>query len=118
MRDVVVKLDAALGARNIKRLCKTVHAGEINGNTYNPEVWYPEELLSKEWNQVAKANQQGESLDFVEAFLKREGAGPVFVGWRYLDEMILEQKDITFHGPPAKLILMAQHLSGVVLGGI
>ena len=118
VRDVVVKLDAALGAKNIKQLCKPTHAGEIKGSTYSPEVWYPEELLSKEWNLVAKANQQGQPLGFVETFLKREGAGPVFVGWRYLDEMILEQKNITFHGPPAKMILMAQHLSSVVLQGL
>ena len=41
-----------------------------------------------------------------------------FEGWRYLDEMKLEKAGIVFHGPPAKMILMAQQLEGVVHAGI
>ena len=58
--------------------------------------------------------QRGESLGFVEAFLRKEGSKNVFVGWRYLDEMTLEEANIVFRGPPVKMILMAQHLEGVV----
>ena len=116
VRDVVGKLDAALGARNITWLCKPMH--EIKGFRCSPEVWYPEELLSTEWGRFAKATKQGESLGFAEAFLKREGTKLVFEGWRYLGEMQLETADIVFHGPPAKMILMAQHLSDFVVGVI
>ena len=42
----------------------------------------------------------------------------MFEGWRYLDEMKLEKAGIVFHGPPAKMILMAQQLEGVVHAGI
>ena len=73
MRDVVRKLDAALGPRNITRLCKPTHAEMIKGYPCNPEVWYPKELLSTEWVRFTQATRQGESLGFVEAFLKREG---------------------------------------------
>ena len=118
VRDVVGKLDAALGPRNITRLCNPTHAEMIKGYPCNPEVWYPKELLSTEWVRFAQATRQGESLGFVEAFLKREGTKLVFEGWRYLDEMKLEKAGIVFHGPPAKMILMAQQLRGVVHAGI
>ena len=118
VRDVVGKLDTALGLRNITRLCKPTHAEMIKGFPCNPEVWYPEELLSTEWGRFAQATRQGELLGFVEAFLKREGTKLVFEGWRYLDEMKLEKAGIVFHGPPVKMILMAQELSHVVLDGI
>ena len=118
VRDVVDKLDAALGPKNITRLCKPTHAEMIKGYPCNPEVWYPKELLSTEWVRFDQATRQGESLGFVEAFLKREGTKLVFEGWRYLDEMKLEKAGIVFHGPPAKMILMAQQLEGVVLAGI
>ena len=118
VRDVVVKLDAALGPRNITRICKPTHAEMIKGFPCNLEVWYPEELLSTEWSRFAQATRQGESLGFVEVFLKREGTKLVFEGWRYLDEMKLEKEGIVFHGPGAKMILMAQHLERVVWSGI
>ena len=111
--DVVRKLDAALGAKNIASLCPT-RRDEVKGSRYDPEVWYPKELLSTEWSRFSNASRQDESLGFVEAFLKREGTKNVFEGWRYLDEMKLEREDIVFHGPPAKMILMAQLLAYVV----
>ncbi len=117
VRDVVRNLDAAIGAKNITSLCPT-RTDEIKGFHCNPEVWYPEELLSIEWGRFANATRQGESLGFVEAFLKREGTRLVFKGWRYLDEMKLEKAGIVFHGPPAKMILMAQLLEYVVFDGI
>ena len=118
VRDVVGKLDAALGARNITQLCKPTHAKMIKGFPCNPEVWYPEELLSTEWDRFAQATRQGESLRFVEAFLKREGTKLVFEGWRYLDEMKLEKAGIVFYGPPAKMIRIAQELSYFVVNNI
>ena len=118
VRDVVVKLDAALGARNITWICKPMHAEMIKGFPCNPAVWYPEELLSTEWGRFVQATRQGESLGCVETFLKREGTRLVFEGWRYLDEMTLEKAGIVFHGPPAKMVLMAQQLEGVVHAGI
>ena len=116
VRDVVGKVDAVLGPRNITWLCKPTYSDVTKGFPCNPEVWYPEELLSIEWGRFAKATRQDESLGFVEAFLKREGTKRVFEGWRYLDEMELEKAGIFFHGPPAKMILMAQHLSNFVFG--
>ena len=118
VREVVGNLDAALGARNITWLCKPAHAGEIKGFPCDPKVWYPEELLSLEWGRFANATRQGESLGLVEEFLKREGTEKVFIGWRYLDEKRLEKAGIVFRGPPAKMILMAQHLESVVLASI
>ena len=118
VQAVVGNLDAALGARNITWLCKPAHAGEIKGFPCDPKVWYPEELLSLEWGRFANATRQGESLGFVEEFLKREGTEKVFVGWRYLDEKRLEKAGMVFRGPPAKMILMAQHLKSVVLASI
>lgn len=112
--EVAKKLDAALGARNIVQLCNAVHESEIKGFSYDPKVWYPEELLSTEWGRFATATEQGDSLGFVEAFLKREGTRRVFEGWRYLDERLLERTGIVFHGPPAKMISIARSLESVV----
>ena len=114
VREVVSSLDVALGARNITRLCNPGHADDIKGFPCAPEVWYPEELLFTEWSRFANATRQGESLGFVEAFLKREGTKKVFLGWRYLDEKKLEKEGIIFHGPPAKMIGMARSLEGLV----
>ena len=114
VREVVSSLDVALGARKITRLCKPGHAGDIKGFPCAPEVWYPEELLFTEWSRFANATRQGESLGFIEAFLKREGTNKVFLGWRYLDEKKLEKEGIIFHGPPAKMIDMARSLEGLV----
>ena len=118
VRKVVNKLDAALGARNITWLCKPAHVREIKGFQCDPEVWYPENLLSLEWKRFANATRQGESLGFVKEFLKREGTDKVFIGWRYLDEKQLEKAGIVFRGPPAKMILLAKHLDNVVVDGI
>ena len=118
VRDVVRNLDAALGARNITWICKSAYASKVDGFPCEPEVWYPDDLLSMEWGQFSNLTQRGESLGFVEAFLRKEGSRNVFVGWRYLDEMTLEEANIVFRGPPAKMILMAQHLEGVVWHGI
>ncbi len=115
VRDVVGKLDVVLGPRNITCLCKPTHAEVIKGfPCNNPYVWYPEELLSIEWGRFVQATRQGESLGFVEAFLKREGTKLVFEGWRYLGEMKLEKAGTVFHGPPAKMIRMARHLEKLV----
>ena len=114
VRDVVCKLDGALGARKMTWLCESTLSGEIKGIEYKPEAYYPDELLSEKWCRFTGATRQGESLGFVEAFLEREGTKLVFEGWRYLDEMILERKKLTFQGPPAKMILMAEHLSDIV----
>ena len=114
VEEVAKKLDVALGARNIVQLCNAVHESEIKGFSYDPKVWYPEELLSTEWGRFATATEQGESLGFVEAFLKREGTKLVFEGWRYLDERLLERTGIVFHGPPAKMIHIARSLESVV----
>ena len=118
VRDVVGNLDAVLGARNITWLCKRTHLGEIKGFSCNPDVWYPEELLSIEWDRFDNATGQGESLGFLEAFLRREGTTLVYEGWRYLAGVKLEKTGIVFHGLPAKMILMAQKLDGVVLDSI
>lgn len=118
VHEIVGNLDAILGAKNIIELCKPAHAGEIRGFPCAPKVWYPEELLSTEWGRFATATQQGESLGFVEAFIKREGTKLVFEGWRYLDERKLEKAGIVFHGPPAKMIDIARSLESIVHGGI
>ena len=114
VRDVVRNLDVALGARNITWICKPAYASKVDGFPCEPEVWYSDDFLSMEWGQFSDLTQRGESLGFVEAFLRKEGSKNVFVGWRYLDEMTLEEANIVFRGPPAKMILMAQHLEGVV----
>ena len=118
VRDVVGKLDAALGARNITWICKPGYTSKVDGLQYEPEVWYPDDLLSMEWGQFYNLTQRGDSLGFVETFLRKEGSRNVFVGWRYLDEMTLEKANTVFHGPPAKMILMARHLERVVWSGI
>lgn len=114
VRDVVRKLDDILGAKNITSLCNPSHESMIRGYSWWPEVWYPEELLSMEWSRFSSATRQGKSLSFIETFLKREGAKEVFEGWRYLSEKRLEETDIIFHGPSAKMILIAQHLEHFV----
>ena len=114
VEEVVKKLDTVLGARNITTLYKSAQADNIKGFPYGPEVWYPKEVLSTKWGRLVTASQQGESLGFVEAFLKREGTKEVFEGWRYLDERKLEKAGMSFHGPPAKMIDMAQSLENVV----
>jgi len=116
VEKIVNKVDAVLGPRNITRLCKPAHAERIQGFPCGPKVWYPEEVLSKEWDQLVAASNQGESLGFVESFLKREGTHDVFMGWRYLNEERLKELGIAFHGPPAKMIDMAQSLESVVWG--
>ena len=118
VRDVVRNLDATLGARNITWICKPAYASKIYGFLCEPEVWYPDDLLSMEWRKFSNLTQRDESLCFVETFLKKEGSKNVFVGWRYLDEMTLEEANIVFRGPPAKMILMARHLERVVWHGI
>jgi len=108
VEKVVNKVDAILGgARNITTLCPG-HADRIAGFPCRPDVWYPQEVLSTEWARFSTATKQGESLGFVQAFLKREGAEEVYEGWRYLDEGKLQKTGISFHGPPAKMIDIAQ----------
>lgn len=114
VRNVLRKLDFALGARNIIRLCKSSRSESNKGFTCNPEAWYPEELLSMKWEQFSDATSRNQSLDFIQTFLNREGTKLVFKGWRYLDKKLLEQAGILFHGPPAKMVLMAQYLEDVV----
>ena len=116
IEKVVNKVDAVLGARNITRLCKPACAERIKGFPCGPKVWYPEEVLSTEWGQLVAARNQGESLGFVESFLKREGTHDVFMGWRYLNEEKLKELGIPFHGPPAKMIDIARSLESVVWG--
>lgn len=111
--DVVRSLDAALGQRNITWLCYS-YKDEIKGFPCAPEVWYPEELLAMKWGRYANASRKGESLGLVEKFLKREGKNDVFVGWRYLEEMKLEEMGIIFDGPPAKMILIAEYMKHIV----
>lgn len=111
--DVVRKLDVALGQKNITSLCSG-YANEIQGYSWGPEVWYPEELLGMKWSRFVNASRKGESLGLVETFLKREGSKNVFEGWRYQEEMKLDELGIVFHGPPAKMILIAQHLEDIV----
>ena len=114
VEEVVKKLDAVLGARNITKLCKSAQADNIKGFPCGPEVWYPEEVLSTKWGRLVTAIKQDKSLGFVEAFLKREGTKEVFEGWRYLDEGKLKKAGMSFHGPPAKMIDIAQSLENVV----
>ena len=118
VEKVVNEVDTILGgARNITTLCKG-HADRITGFLCGPKVWYPEEVLSTEWAQLVTAIKQGESLDFVKKFLKREGTKEVFEGWRYLDEGKLEKAGMSFHGPPAKMIDIARSLESIVVDGI
>lgn len=115
--DVVCSLDVALGQRNITWLCYS-YKDEIKGFLCAPEVWYPEELLALKWSRFADASLKGESLSLVENFLKREGKNDVFVGWRYLEEMKLEETGIVFHGPPAKMLLIAQYIEHIVFNSL
>ena len=115
VRDAIEQLDAELPPRNISRLCPN-YADLLAGFACPPEVWYPEELLSLTWERFTAASRQGESLGLIEAFLKREGTGAVFEGWRYLSEMGLSNRGMKFDGPPAKMILIAQSLRYLIWG--
>ena len=112
--DVVNKLDGSLGKRNIARLLKSNRDGVFEGFLCDSAVWYPEELLQMKWEKFYENTKQRLSLGLVMSFLEREGAYDVFQGWRYQSEKILEGKNITFHGPPAKMILMARCLERIV----
>ena len=118
VRDVVQRLDSELGAKAVTSLCKPAFATEMKGYGWRPEVWYPDELLSLKWERLADAIRKEESLGLVEAFLKREGTGSVFVGWRYLGEKRLENEGIVFQGPPAKMIQIGRSLEGVIWKGL
>lgn len=111
--DVVSRLDAVLGPRNITWLCPG-YADEIQGHSWGPEVWYPRELLAMEWSWFTDAIRKDEPLGLVETFLKHEGTKDVFEGWRYQEEMKLHKGGVVFHGPPARMILIAKHLKHVV----
>ena len=115
--DVIRRLDATLGERNINWLCYG-YKDEIRGFPCRPEVWYPKELLAMKWSRFVDASRKDESLELVEAFLKREGTKFVFEGWRYLEGMKLAKEGFVFDGPPAKMILIAQSLERVVYRGL
>ena len=115
VRDVLEELDAELSPRCILRLCPS-YSNVFDGFSCPPETWYPEELLSKRWEQFVKASRQGASLGFIEAFLKREGTKTVFEGWRYLSELKLSKLGMVFDGPPAKMILIGQSLQYLIWG--
>ena len=53
VRDVVRNLDVALGARNITWICKPAYASKVDGFPCEPEVWYPDDFLSMEWEQFS-----------------------------------------------------------------
>lgn len=119
VEKVVNKMDAILGgARNITTLCPG-RADRITGFPCRPEVWYPQEVLCTKWDKFFTATKQGESLGFVKEFLKREGTEEVFEGWRYLDEGKLQKAGMSFHGPPAKMLDIAQSFQySVVFSGM
>ena len=75
--DVVQRIDAILGAKNITNLCGS-HAQRIQGFECGPRVWYPEELLALPWDRFQHATEHGEPLGLIEAFLNREGTKTVF----------------------------------------
>ena len=115
VEEVVNKVDAILGgAMNITALCPG-HADRIAGFPCGPEVWYPQELLCTKWDEFSTATKQGKSLGFVQAFLKREGTKEVFEGFRYLDEGQLQKAGMSFHGPPTKMIDIAQSFELLVV---
>ena len=115
--DVVQRIDAILGAKNITDLCGT-HGRGLQGLDCGPRVWYSEELLALPWDRFQHATECGEPLGLVEAFLIREGTKAVFEGWRYLAEQTLERIGHVFHGPPAKMIEIGQSLESVVWNGV
>ena len=115
--DVVRRIDAILGAKNITDLCGT-HGRGLQGFDCGPRVWYQEELLAMPWERFEHATKCGEPLDLIAAFLNREGTRAVFGGWRYLTEQTLEGIGHVFHGPPAKMIEIGQSLENVVWKGV
>ena len=115
--DVVKRIDAILGAKNITEVCPT-HGQGLQGFDCGPRVWYPEELLALPWDRLQHATERGEPLGLIEAFLVREGTKAVFEGWRYLAEQTLERIGHVFHGPPAKMIEIGQSLENVVWKGV
>ena len=115
VEEVVNKVDAILGgAMNITALCPG-HADRIAGFPCGPEVWYPQELLCTKWDEFSTATKQGKSLGFVQAFLKREETKEVFEGFRYPDEGKLQKAGMSFHGPPTKMIDIAQSFELLVV---
>ena len=117
VQDVLECVDEVLGPRNITRLC-SAHGELIQGYACPPKVWYPPELLELPVQGYVQATKDKESLGLIEAFFAREGTHDVFIGWRYLAEQGLRRAGHTFHGPPAKMILIGETLEDVVWGAI
>ena len=111
--EVVSELDRLLGVPNIRELCGP-YATSSPGYPRAPEHVYTSEFLEMEWRVFCAATEKGESLGLVRALLHREGSSDVFQGWRYLAEGRLADVGVTFHGPPGRMIRIAQCLDRYV----
>ena len=111
--QVVRGLDDLLDPPNINELCGS-YATLVPGYPRAPEHVYTSEFLGMKWKAFCVATEKQQSLGLIGALLHREGSNEIYQGWRYLAEGRLEALGETFHGPPGRMITVAQCLESYV----